>query len=89
MGFLFTRAQIGKRGVAPLRGELEVLRRARGERVHQRAEARRQVADHADVELVVEGEPLRGFLDLRDGGASGDMAAGRVPDVLEERAAEQ
>src|SRR6185312_1806791 len=85
----FPGAQLGKRLVARLRGKPELRARPRAHRIRHRVQARRESTDQACVKPMIEREPLRRFLDLDDHGTVRKMPARRVPNVFEERPAEE
>ena len=89
VGVLFLRAQLGQRGVAALRGGLEFRRCARPHRIRQRGKAGRQIADEAGIEPMLKARRSGDSSIWIDGRAFGNMPAFRVPDILEERPAQQ
>ena len=83
------RLQFDERGIAVLRGLLEVRARLCAQRFRQCAEADGDVADDAGIKPVVEGETFGRSFDLQQGHAVGNVATRRKPDVLKEGAADE
>ena len=89
MRLFFARTQLGQHLIAALRGKLELGYLPRAHNIRKRANAGRHLADDAGVETMIERQALGRFLDLDDNGAFGKMVSRRIPDVLEEWAAQQ
>ncbi len=72
-----------------MRGGLEFSAMPGAHRIRQRGKAGRDIADQACIEAMIEREALGRLLDLDRRPRLREMAAFRVPDVLEERPAQQ